>query len=73
LPFGQSLLILQDTFQFWFSRHLLQRCVLVFLSQCVIRFLAFGFFIESSVDIARPEGASIAGGPTTAPGNLVYR
>jgi hypothetical protein len=28
-------------------------------------FLAFGFFIESSVDIARPNGASIAGGTTT--------
>lgn len=28
-------------------------------------FLAFGFFIGLSVDVARPDGASIAGGPTT--------
>ena len=28
-------------------------------------FLAFGVFIGSSVDAARPDGASIAGGPTT--------
>jgi hypothetical protein len=28
-------------------------------------FLAFSFFIESSVDIARANGASIAGGTTT--------
>jgi hypothetical protein len=27
--------------------------------------LAFGFFIESPIDIARPNGASIAGAPTT--------
>jgi hypothetical protein len=28
-------------------------------------FLTFGFFIESSVDVARPNGASIAGGTTS--------
>jgi hypothetical protein len=28
-------------------------------------FLAFGFFIESPIDVARLNGASIAGGPAT--------